>query len=150
MDQRELRLARLQQQRQSTRPSADREHTHLHRPSPATGTKIATAGFAAASIFGMVTAMTWSQHAVAAKNSSTGSNTSSTEGTGSTGSTAAPVVTAAPKIVVRVHHVKAGTPIPSAIKPATPPTQRTKKPITLTPVQVKPAPVAVTCTSKCP
>ena len=125
--------------------SGERQHTQLHRPSPATGTKIATTGFAAATIFGMVTAMTWSQHAVAAKNAAATT----------VPPTAAPTTaaTVAPKVIVRVHHVKAGS--AAAVKAATPAKKKTgtvrsnaptsvKKKVVAPPVQK--APVS-TCTA---
>ena len=134
----EARIARLQERRSL----ASRQHTQAHRTSPAMGTKIATTGFAAATIFGMVTAMTWTQHAVAAKNSI--DNVPAT-----TPDTAVAAPTTAPKVVVHVHHVKAGTKTPThkvgkGIKPATPVKRPAHKPVIVAPV-VK-APVS-TCTA---
>ena len=134
----EARIARLQERR----GTPGRQHAQLHRTSPAMGTKIATTGFAAATIFGMVTAMTWTQHAVAAKNSINTAATSAPD-------TAAPASTIAPKVVVRVHHIKAGAKPPAhkvgkGIKPATPVKRPAHKPVVVAPV-VK-APVS-TCTA---
>jgi hypothetical protein len=138
----EARIARLQERR----GTAGKAHSQLHRTSPAMGSKIATAGFAGATIFGMVTAMTWTQHAVAAKNTvdlTAAGNTAAT-----TPDTAA-APTTAPKVVVRVHHVKAGTKVAkrhhiAGVKPATPVKRPAKKPVVVAPV-VK-APVS-TCTA---
>jgi hypothetical protein len=135
----EARIARLQERRV---PSA-KTHTQLHRTSPALGSKIATAGFAGATIFGMVTAMTWTQHAVAAKNT-----VDTTPVVTATPDTAA-VSTTAPKVIVRVHHVKAGTKVAKrhhivGVKPATPVKRPANKPVVVAPV-VK-APVS-TCTA---
>jgi hypothetical protein len=144
----EARLARLQERR----GAAGRTHHQLHRTSPALGSKIATAGFAGATIFGMVTAMTWTQHAVAAKNTVDPTLVANTTA-GTTASTAATpdptAVTTPPKVIVRVHHVKAGSKVPqgqrtSGVKPATPVKKATHKPVVIAPV-VK-APVS-TCTA---
>lgn len=166
----EARLARLQQRSAPTqRPTTGgnstrvdaapsrtaaataRDHTPVRRPSPATGTKIATTGFAAATIFGMVTAMTWSQHAIAAKNAATTAPTMVEPTT---------AATVAPKVIVRVHHVKAGS--AAAVKAATPAKKKpgtvrsnaptsVKKPVVAPPVQKAPASTC-TATSKvtCP
>jgi hypothetical protein len=104
-------------------PAAPSTHRRI---APATGAKIATAGFFTATMLGMVGAMAISEHAMSAA-----ANT-----TPATNPTTAPATTAPPKVIVVVHHVDANG------KPLAAPTVKPSG--KGTPAAAAPAPVAVT------
>jgi hypothetical protein len=110
----EAQLERLQQlqRRRSAAPAPapsnngaksgnSKNGSSAHRIGPATGAKIATAGFFTATMFGMVGAMAIAQNATSAAANTTPATVP-----------LAPTTTAQPKVIVVVHHVDAnGKPI---------------------------------------
>ncbi|MEI8239628.1 MAG: hypothetical protein WCI22_09415 [Actinomycetota bacterium] len=129
------RLQQLQRRRSAaaapTAPASSSGKTH--RMAPATGAKIATAGFFTATMFGMVGAMSFAQHAT-----STATNNTA----GVPADATLPATTAAPTIIVVVHHVDAnGNPI-AATKAGTAAPRAGAAPVAL-PVTTQP-PIALT------
>lgn len=144
-DDRLARLQQLQQRRAAAVPSpaavsADTDRATAakpHRVSPATGAKIATAGFFTATMFGIVGAMTITEHATSAA-------TNTTPATPAPTAAALPTTTAPPKIIIVVHHVDANG------KPVAAPKVQTgaanAQPVTTKPVVAAAPPIALTAT----